>query len=263
MLRLSLPVDGRVGDHRHLFLEKVGQVLAANGDGGQRTVVAEGGDGFLALFGYGSQITQITVFPGQGRQQIIPQQPLAATEGGGCWSLARSQLQGMGQLAAVAGQGSTAAKALVSRLAKFFVAQHSYRLFACSQQTDLFPRCQGFGVGNDLFLGDDADLRGDEIFPFCFAKPEGPQAHSVDAEHAVAAMAGDDGRRTLGAGLKQAAEKGVHGKQLFRQLFVSIEDGGEDQFHGFEEGQVEAADQSFENSVEVLRIAAAGWQFHA
>ncbi len=44
---------------------------------------------------------------------------------------------------------------------------------------------------------------------------------------------------------------------------MGVENGRKDQFHGFEQGQVEAADQPFEDAVEILGVAAAGGQLQA
>ena len=121
---------------------------------------------------------------------------------------------------------------------------------------DLLPRGQGFGVGEDFLVGDHTHFGGGEKLLFGFPEPQRAQAHGVDAEDAGSRMAGDNRRRALGAGGKEAAEKGVHGPEFVGHLVHLAENRREDHLHRLEEREAVAVDQPLQGAVQVLGVAA-------
>ena len=81
VLRFPLAVDGRVGHHRHLLLEVVGEILPGEGKGRQGSVVAEGGDGILTAARHLPQILQVRRFPGEGGEEIFGEEAGASDQG--------------------------------------------------------------------------------------------------------------------------------------------------------------------------------------
>ena len=113
------------------------------------------------------------------------------------------------QAARLGGQAGAAAKRAQGLLLQLEMVEKLDAAAGGEAQAELLAGGEGLGVADQLLLGDDADLRGGEVLLVGLAEPQGAQAHGVDAADALIEVAGDDRRRSLGAGAQKAAKEGV------------------------------------------------------
>ncbi len=190
VLDLPLAVDGRVGDHRDGFLEKLCQVRLSPAQSWQLSVVPQAGDGLGARLGDVPQVAFIPLLQPEsdpsGRVDLVavlslyqwPVRPIQPAAGGA--------------------EGGSPVVDPVEYQALDLLVGMDAGLPALQLHHHLLPGRQRGRVAHHLAERDDSPLGAPEVLLLGLAEPQRPQAQGVHRADQLVGLPGDDRSRSLG-----------------------------------------------------------------